>query len=56
MKAEINLQVTTVNLEENKNSKSFIFFGHFDMRVLNGGRAEWVLEKKPYIFLSIMVA
>ena len=39
-KAEINSQVTTVNLEENKNSKSFIFFGHFDMRVLNGGRAE----------------
>ena len=28
MKAEINSQVTAVNLDENKNSKSFIFFGH----------------------------
>ena len=28
LKAEINSQVTVVNLNENENSKSFIFFRH----------------------------
>ena len=40
LKAKINSQVTAINLDENYNSKSFIFFGHFDVRVLNGGCVE----------------
>ena len=52
LKAKINSQVTAINLDENYNSKSFIFFGHFDVRVWREAVENQFGEKKLYFLFS----